>query len=317
MELWRSYLKLARPDHWIKHIFIIPGIIIAIVLTDNQTDHVFYNLAAGFISACLLASANYIINELLDAEYDQYHPTKSQRPMVSGGLKKELVILEYLAALMLGLMLSSTVSAVFFITAAFFVASGILYNVKPFRIKEKVYLDVILESFNNPIRLMFGWSMISDHTLAPLSLLIAYWLGGAFLMAAKRYSEYRTILASCGVNTLYLYRKSFEKYTETSLLLSSFYYAILSALFFGVFMIKYRTELILSIPGLALLFIYYLWLGIKGSSSVEAPEKLYKEKKLFLFIILLVTLIVLLFFIDLPWIDTLIQSRFTEVSFGR
>ncbi|MCK5214119.1 MAG: hypothetical protein KAR05_02045 [Candidatus Omnitrophica bacterium] len=70
---------------------------------------------------------------------------------------------------------------------------GILYNVKPFRTKEKPYVDVLSESLNNPTRLMMGWFMVVDGPLTPLSALIAYWMGGAFLMGVKRFAEYRFI----------------------------------------------------------------------------------------------------------------------------
>ena len=30
----KKYIKIARPDHWVKNAFIFPGIVIAILLTD-------------------------------------------------------------------------------------------------------------------------------------------------------------------------------------------------------------------------------------------------------------------------------------------
>ena len=36
-----------------------------------------------------------------------------------------------------------------------------MYNVKPFRFKDIVYLDVIIESLNNPIRFL-GWFIVVD-----------------------------------------------------------------------------------------------------------------------------------------------------------
>ena len=70
---------------------------------------------------------------------------------------------------------------------------GILYNVRPFRLKEVVFLDVIVESFNNVLRFLFGWQIILTNTIPPSSLLIMFWTGGAFLMTVKRLAEYRTI----------------------------------------------------------------------------------------------------------------------------
>src|SRR3546814_19555745 len=63
-----------------------------------------------------------------------------------------------------------------------FAAQGLAYNVPPLRTKDVPYLDVLSESVNNPPRLAIGWAMIEPGSLSPISILIAYWFGVAFLM---------------------------------------------------------------------------------------------------------------------------------------
>ena len=60
-----------------------------------------------------------------------------------------------------------------------FLLIGIIYNVPPFRTKDIPYLDVLSESLNNPLRFILGWHMIID-SFPPSSILISYWMGGAF-----------------------------------------------------------------------------------------------------------------------------------------
>ena len=58
------------------------------------------------------------------------------------------------------------------------------------------FLDVIAESFNNPIRLWLGWyALVPDSMLTPppLSIMLAWWCFGGLLMTGKRYSEFRFI----------------------------------------------------------------------------------------------------------------------------
>lgn len=80
----KNYIKIARPDHWIKNAFIIPGLVLAVVLIGKPENMVSFllKLIAGFFATCFIASANYVINEWLDAEFDKYHPTKK---VSSGG----------------------------------------------------------------------------------------------------------------------------------------------------------------------------------------------------------------------------------------
>ena len=140
---------------------------------------------------------------------------------------------------------------------------------------------------------MLGWSAIDTHLLPPASILIIYWMGGAYLMAIKRYAEYRTIGDSEQAG---LYRRSFKYYSEESLLLAAFFYALTAAFFTGVFLIKYRVEYILAIPFLALLLVWYLWIGMQANSVTQNPERLYKERSFLVYLGFCLLLILVLAF---------------------
>jgi 4-hydroxybenzoate polyprenyltransferase len=222
--------------------------------------------------------------------------------------------MEYLLLASLGLVLAFFVNGLFFFASAAFVVSGIIYNVKPMRTKDWPYLDVMTEAINNPIRLLLGWTMVSGSTIPPVSFLGTYWLGGAFLMAAKRLSEYRFIVDSKGAEAPGQYRKSFQQYTELSLLISCFVYAIMASFLLSAFLVKYRTELILLFPLFTLLFAYYLYMAMQKASAAQRPEKLHSDRVLMVILLLLVAGFVALFVIDIPMLEKLIMSRFTEVS---
>ena len=177
---------------------------------------------------------------------------------------------------------------------------GILYNVKPFRTKEIPYVDVLSESVNNAIRLLIGWFAISSGYLPPVSIVLGYWMGGAFLMATKRYSEYRMIADK---ELAGHYRRSFKYYTEKSLLISAFYYALLSVFFCGVFMIKYKAELIIDIPIMCGLFSLYLNISYKEDSCAQKPEKLFHEKGLMLYLLVFIVITCILMMVHIPGLE--------------
>jgi 4-hydroxybenzoate polyprenyltransferase len=308
------YISIARPTHWVKHIFIIPGIVGALILVRDIDDGLLKRCVLGFSSACLIASANYVINEWLDALLDIHHPLKCQRPGAKGLLSPVAVVSEYIILAALGLGLAFMVNKLFFFASAAFIISGIIYNVKPMRTKDWPYLDVMSEAINNPIRLLLGWAMVSGVTVPPVSFLGTYWLGGAFLMAAKRLSEYRFIIDSKGPEAPGQYRKSFQHYTELSLLISCFVYAIMASFLLSAFLVKYRTELILIFPVFTVLFAYYLYMSLQKASAAQRPEKLHNDKILIFILILLISSFIVLFFIDMPGLEKLIMSRFTEVN---
>lgn len=308
----KYYIKMARLDHWIKQLFIIPGMIIAIFLVKNiYLDHdLFFSIIIGFFSACLTASANYVINEYLDAKTDQFHPTKKDRPMIKMKLSKSVIYIEYALFSILGLILASFVSKMFFLTDFIFLITALLYNIKPIRLKDIVYLDVLFESVNSALRILLGWFIITNQYLPPVSIILSFWMIGAFLMGMKRYAEYRMFKDKTKAS---LYRKSFKIYSEKTLLISSIFYALLSIFSSTIFMIKYKIELLLCIPFLCLLFCYYLYLSFKPDSAVQKPEKLYQEKILMILLIGLIVFFLLLLFVNIPFLDQLLEGELIEL----
>ena len=154
-------------DHMTKHVFIIPGIVLAYVLRGIYTENLIASIIFGLISATCIAAANYVINEWLDREFDKFHPSKSQRTAVNINLNNVLVYAEYAVLVVIGLATATIVGFGFFIVSVAFVVSGIIYNVRPFRTKDHAFVDVLSESLNNPIRLMLGWAIVDPTTLPP------------------------------------------------------------------------------------------------------------------------------------------------------
>ncbi len=307
----KKYIKIARPDHWVKNAFIVPGIAIAMLLTDYTFSvTTLWKLLAGFFATCFIASANYVINEWLDAEFDKFHPTKKYRPVVSENMKFSLVMLEYVLCIVIGIGLSLLVNTPFLLMEIWLLIMGVLYNVKPIRTKDIPYLDVLSESVNNMIRLLLGWFIITDAYQPPSSILIGYWFAGAFLMATKRFAEYRMI---GDPETAGLYRKSFKKYTEQSLLISTFFYAMTATFFIGIFMIKYRIEYLIAMPFIFGLFCFYLAIAFKPDSAAQKPEKLYREKKLLAYIAILIVILAVLTFVDVPVLNYWVEPFLLEV----
>jgi decaprenyl-phosphate phosphoribosyltransferase len=312
-----EYLKVLRPDHWLKNVFIFFGHLVAIALlpaeVPQNTLELVSRIVLSLIPACLIASANYIINEILDAPFDRMHPTKRLRPVPSGTVKISILWAMMAAITVAGFALAAFwFNRGYFISLALLLLSGLLYNVEPFRLKDRAYVDVIAESFNNPIRLWLGWyALLPANSFPPLSIVLAWWFFGALLMAGKRYAEFRFIGDARRSGD---YRKSFRVYTERSLILSMVTHANFFCFSMGIAIAVYRPNLVFVFPLVVVAICVYLHRAMSEEGARLEPEHLLKSPP-----VIACTLVVVAIAAFLAWTKTDFTKRvhFFELIGGR
>jgi len=295
-ERVKAHIAVMRLDHSIKNVFVLPGLFLPLLVTHVEPRAFAARVLLGTLSVTLIACSNYVINEVLDAPFDRLHPTKKHRPAALGLVNVPLAYAQWLAMMAVGLAIATQISWGFLLSAAALWIMGCIYNIPPVRAKDLPYLDVLVESINNPLRMLLGWYMVTSAIVPPASLLMAYWMIGAYFMAIKRFSEYRQI----GAHVAGAYRKSFAHYTEQSLLVSVLMYAATSMLFLGAFSARYRLELILSFPAIGVLMAVYFQMAFRHDSPVQNPEKIYREKKLMVPLVISILLMALLLTVRIP-----------------
>lgn len=301
-SLW-AHVQIARLDHWIKNIFVLPGVVVALSLDPVATDWAFVTrLLLGLLAVCLVSSSNYVINEVLDAPSDREHPTKRLRPVPSGRVYLPAAYLEWLALMAAGVGLGFAVSAPLGWVLLVLWAMGCIYNIPPVRAKDVPYIDVLTESVNNPLRMLAGWYLVTSTVVPPVSLLLSYWMVGCYFMAIKRFAEFREIHDTARSGA---YRRSFKFYDEQKLLVSIVFYASHAMLFFGAFIMRYRLELILAFPLVALVMALYLSMAYKPDSAVQRPEGLYREVGLVCTVAACAAVMIVLLFVDIGPVHTM------------
>jgi 4-hydroxybenzoate polyprenyltransferase len=225
----------------------------------------------------------------------------------SGQVNKPLAYVQWLALMLAGAALGWTISVPFTLSVLALWVMGCVYNIAPVRSKDLPYLDVLSEAINNPIRMLAGWFIVTDVTVAPASLLLSYWMIGCYFMALKRFAEFRNINDAARAAA---YRKSFRYFTSDRLLVSVVFYGSAAMLFFGAFCMRYRLELILAFPAIALVMALYLQVALKENSAAQNPERLYREPALMGAVVGAALVMLVLLSIDLP----IMQRIFTPTA---
>lgn len=176
----RAYLSELRPHQWAKNALIfVPAIV------GHQLDWVSFQLCfIAFIGFSLVASAGYIINDILDLAHDRAHPTKRLRPIAAGKISTRNGW--GIAALLLsaGFAIGTQLPTLFLATLLLYFILSLLYSL---RLKRVMMLDVIVLS------LLYGLRMIAGGValLIPLSPWLLSFASFMFLSLAliKRCSE--------------------------------------------------------------------------------------------------------------------------------
>ena len=84
------YVAIARIDHWFKNSFMLLGVVLAFFYQPELMGWASaVPLGLALLSTCLVASSNYVLNELLDAPQDRLHPVKRHRPVPSGQVRRD------------------------------------------------------------------------------------------------------------------------------------------------------------------------------------------------------------------------------------
>ena len=294
----RAYVDIARVDHWFKNVFILPGFVAAFLLEPStRTPGALRSALLVVAATCLVASSNYVLNEILDAERDRFHPSKRGRPVPSGRVRIPLAVAEWIGLAVAGGVLGAPLGRAFLASLAALWVMGLIYNVPPVRTKEVPYLDVLSEAVNNPLRFLLGWYGVGAAGFPPSSFLLAYWLIGAYLMTAKRLAEFRSI----GDRDMAArYRSSFRHYTEETLVASMLSQAAGFMFFIGVILVKYHPEYVISCPLMLVYLAYYSRITYLPDSVAQNPEKLYRDVPLMVLTVALAAAVWALSYVHLP-----------------
>lgn len=280
-SMFRNIIDVFRPIRWYRNLTMLFGAVIAIRIlrlkyAELLTGHRMITVALALTATCLVASGNYGVNEVLDAEYDIHHPEKQHRAIPSGRISASLVIALSVILYIAGLAMVAVLHNWLLLTGlVLFLLSGLAYNVSPVRLKDKPYLDFTSEALNNPIRLMIGWYAVATSAqIVPLSMLLGYWFLGVFLMAAKRFGELRLLGDREKARA---YRASLGYYDEEKLLMAMIGAATAFSFMLGVLSFKYSVDAILVLPFVIAWIVWFFAMAFESNTVVNSPERIFEK----------------------------------------
>ncbi len=143
-------LRLMRPYQWVKNAFIFTGLLFGHAWHDPQ---LVAQVIIVFLAFCLVSSAIYTFNDIIDLEQDKQHPKKCLRPLACGSVTMPAAVM--LAALLggLGLMLAYSAAPKVLVILIGYALMNIAYSLW---LKHVVILDVFIIATGFMLRILAG-----------------------------------------------------------------------------------------------------------------------------------------------------------------
>ena len=171
----RALLKTMRPRQWTKNAFVFAALVF-----DGKLFHLhdFLRTLAGFGLFCLISSAVYIFNDLLDVESDRQHPVKKNRPITSGKLPIAVALAAGAVLVVFTLAAGYLLAWQFALTILVYFAMMLAYSKW---LKRILILDVLILAAGFVLRVHSGTTLIVVERFSPwlyvLMTLLALYLG--------------------------------------------------------------------------------------------------------------------------------------------
>jgi 4-hydroxybenzoate polyprenyltransferase/phosphoserine phosphatase len=181
----KVWLKALRVHQWLKNILLFVPLFVAGQYTESESIFLVF---LGFLTFSLLASATYLINDLLDLDADRNHPRKKLRALASGQIRI-IECVKALCALSLGIVFFALFTPVGFQFSLFgYLVFTLIYS---FFLKHYVIADVIALASLFTVRIIAG-ALILD--LTPSFWLLAFSMFTFFSLAlVKRCAEIKML----------------------------------------------------------------------------------------------------------------------------
>lgn len=260
-----KYLSILRPHQWLKNLLLLfPPFFGGKIL---QTASLM-KIVPSLLSFCLAASCCYIINDIIDRNLDQRHPTKKDRAIARGDMH---VVFAYVFAACLyvaAMLLSSSVSSRFEGFLILYLFISFLYTIY---FKNIVIADIFFISFGFLIRVSAG----GEAFRIPITnwLLLTVFMVALFLAAGKRLGE----LVALGDDAL-IHRTSLLHYSQSFLEGILWFTGSAAIVTYSLYTIGNKSEMVYTVPIAAFGLLRYIFIVKEGKG--DPTEALLKDKQI-------------------------------------
>jgi 4-hydroxybenzoate polyprenyltransferase/phosphoserine phosphatase len=189
----RDWVRALRLHQWVKNLLILVPLVGAQQF--NNRELLLASLAAMLAFGCV-ASANYLLNDLLDIQNDRHHPTKRKRPLAAGLVTVPQTILVMLVLFVTGAIIAFQLPIQFVGTLGLYLLGSFSYSIY---FKRKAPMDTFVLAGLYTLRVLSGNAATG---IPPSFWLLAFSIFLFLSLAiAKRHAELHRLAMSGNTTT--------------------------------------------------------------------------------------------------------------------
>ncbi len=267
MSFPRIFASTLRVNQWYKNAIIFVPLVFS--LKFFSFDAILMTFL-GFIALCLVSSAGYMRNDVIDLESDRLHPRKKNRPLPSGKITIPQTMAMFVGILSVGLVLSFLLDWKFGIMAVLLLINTEVYSNW---LKKILLLDIFSISGNFIIRAISGVILI-ESSLSPWLILGILFIA-LFLASIKRRNELTLLKDSAETHREVL--NQYSEYTLNSIVLISSVMVITTYSLYAMDSSIHDWRLIITVPIVVYLMFRQIHLSTT-SHEKNVSDNLLKDK---------------------------------------
>jgi 4-hydroxybenzoate polyprenyltransferase len=187
ISILTGLIRTMRPKQWAKN-----GVLFAAVVFDSKlfVPGPFFSTPLGksiigFVLLCMMSSAVYILNDLVDIEADRQHPKKKFRPLPSGQLPKSIALIAVVLLPLIVMPIAFQLNTTFGLILSIYALLNVAYS---FKLKHVVIVDVIVVASGFVLRVGAGVPLVQVVRFSPW-MYVCIALLALFLGFSKRRQE--------------------------------------------------------------------------------------------------------------------------------
>lgn len=185
VKLLFAIVRAGRPRQWIKNLAVFA----AIIFTGQLFNPDLFKISFwAFLVFCVISSATYLFNDVLDVKRDRAHPLKKQRPVASGEIPTNIAFLAALLLSVFGLYAALNITPSFFLVSLSYLGLQLAYSLS---LKHVAVLDILVIASGYILRVLAGEFATGFHVT--FWLLICVISLSLFLAIGKRRAELTSI----------------------------------------------------------------------------------------------------------------------------